>query len=618
MTKTHIKSVQLVALQNQLLLAIGGTLNVREAMLSFMRLALKQLELKSAHIYVFDDVLSDNRVLQRYQSIPNINTNIDTKTTLNNLLKCLDNTQEKSHISETLNGNEITAFSFGSSGLLILEKNGDTLFESVKDVISPVVSKLAEYYNICLQQQHLDDEAEHNRAALLTYKKQAKRDPLTKLPNRRELHYSLSKEISNSQRYNHYGALMYIDLDNFKNVNDSLGHSIGDILLTLVAQRLSEQKRAGDIVFRIGGDEFVYILSNVGNNEAEAMSTSITVANRIIESLAKPVDINQYSLHITPSIGIAIFPDTFDDGNDSENVLRHADTAMYRAKKLGKNCYEFFNPEMHIEATKRLIIEDHLRKAIKNNEFNLVYQPITDSLENIIGAETLIRWDSPVLGNVTPDEFIGIAEESNLILMLSEWITQHACAYAERLFKTLSKDSLFSYISINISPRQFIQSNFVESITSIIDMHAIPNNFIKLEFTENVLLDNIDITIQKMEELQDKNIDFLLDDFGTGYSSLSYLHKLPINIIKIDKSFVDDLHSEQNNTQAIINTILVMTEELGIKCIIEGVETPQQADYFKQKCVYGIQGYFYHKPLPGDELIRLLVEDKPEKLSLKL
>ena len=149
-------------------------------------------------------------------------------------------------------------------------------------------------------------------------------------------------------------------------------------------------------------------------------------------------------------------------------------------------------------------------------------------------------------------------------------------------------------------------------------MHAIHNNFIKLEFTENVLLDNIDITIQKMEELQDKNIDFLLDDFGTGYSSLSYLHKLPINIIKIDKSFVDDLHSEQNNTQVIINTILVMTEELGIKCIIEGVETPQQADYFKQKCDYGIQGYFYHKPLPGDELISLLVEDKPEKLSLKL
>jgi len=517
-TNAHIKSVQLVALQNQLLLAIGGTLNAREAMLSFMRLALKQLDLKSAHIYVFDDTVSTDRVLKRYQSLPNINTDIDTKTILDGLLKCLDSTQDKPHISEALNGSEITAFPFGSSGLVIFEKNEDTLLEPVKDVISPAVSKLANHYNTCILQQHLDEEAEHNKAALLTYKQQAKRDPLTKLPNRRELHYSLSKEISNAQRYNHYGALMYIDLDNFKNVNDSLGHSIGDILLTLVAERLSDQKRAGDVVFRIGGDEFVYILSNVGDNEAEAMNTSITVANRIIDSLAKPVDINEYSLHITPSIGIAIFPDAFDDGNDSENVLRHADTAMYRAKKLGKNCYEFFNPEMHIEATKRLIIEDHLRKAIKNNEFNLVYQPITDNRENIIGAETLIRWNSPVLGNVTPGEFISIAEESNLILELSEWITQHACAYAEKVFQNLSKDSLFSYISINVSPRQFLQSNFVESITSVIDMHAVPNNFIKLEFTENVLLDNIDITIEKMEDLQNKNIDFLLDDFGTGYS----------------------------------------------------------------------------------------------------
>lgn len=616
MTNAHIKTVKLVALQNQLLLSIGGSLNTREAMLSFMRLASKQLDLKSIHIYTFDDPSAENRSLKRYQSIPNVNTDIDTKLILNSLLKCLDETQEKPHVSEALNNSEITAFPFGSSGLVILEKYDDTLQESIKDVIVPVVSKLAEHYNVCIQQQHLNEEAKLNKAAQLTYQQQAKRDPLTKLPNRRELHYSLSKEISNAQRYNHYGALMYIDLDNFKNVNDSLGHSIGDILLTLVAQRLSDHKRAGDIVFRIGGDEFVYILTNVGDTETEAMNTSITVANRIIESLAQPIEINEYSLHITPSIGIAIFPDAFDDGNDSENVLRHADTAMYRAKKLGKNCYEFFNPEMHIEATKRLIIEDHLRKAIKNDEFNLVYQPITDHNENVIGAETLIRWNSPVLGNVTPDEFIGIAEESNLILELSEWITQHACSYAEKLFKTLNKDSMFSYISINVSPRQFIQSNFVESITSIIDLHAVPNNFIKLEFTENVLLDNIDVTIQKMNDLQDKNIDFLLDDFGTGYSSLSYLHKLPIKLIKIDKSFVDDLYSEQDNTQVIVNAILVMTEELGIKCIIEGVEHQQQADYFNQKGVYAIQGYFYHKPVSGDDLIKLLDHHKLERVSL--
>jgi len=287
-------------------------------------------------------------------------------------------------------------------------------------------------------------------------------------------------------------------------------------------------------------------------------------------------------------------------------VLRHADTAMYRAKKQGRNCYEFFNPEMHIEASQRLIIEDYLRKAIKNNELNLVYQPIVNTNEEIIGAETLIRWKSTVLGNVPPDNFIGIAEESNLILELSEWIMQRACAYAEILFEQLDENSKFSYISINISPRQFIQNDFVDSIISVIDAYSVPNDFIKLEFTENVLLDNVDQTIEKMEKLHQNNIDFLLDDFGTGYSSLAYLHKLPISILKIDKSFVTDFRSESNDTQAIVNAILVMTEQLGIKCIAEGVELQEQADYFKEKEVHGMQGFFYHRPMSGEALQKLL------------
>jgi diguanylate cyclase (GGDEF)-like protein len=604
----HVNTLKLISLQNKLLLSIGGTLDASEAILTFMKVAVEQLDLKSIHLYLIGDSSTSVSDLSRFQSLPNVNTDIDDKSLLDHLLQRLDSGVEKPYFSEKLNDGEITVFLFGSLGMLILESNAGMLSEYLKSVVSPVVLKLASYHEICIKQQRLDKESTINKAAQLTYKQQAKRDPLTNLPNRREFHYSLSREISNAQRYDYYGALMYIDLDNFKNVNDSLGHSIGDILLTLVAQRLSDQKRTGDIVFRIGGDEFVYILNNVGSTGSEAMNTSIAVADRIIESLAKPIDINEFSLHVTPSIGIAIFPDEFDDGNDSENVLRHADTAMYRAKKQGKNCYEFFNPEMHVEASKRLIIEDHLRKAIKNDEFNLVYQPIIDINENIIGAETLVRWHSPVLGNVPPDEFIPIAEESNLILDLSHWITKHACSFAQSLCARLDNDSTFSYISINISPRQFIQSDFVESIISIISSYETPREFIKLEFTENVLLDNIDITIDKMEKLQNENIDFLLDDFGTGYSSLSYLHKLPIKIIKIDKSFVDDLFSEQNNTQVIVNAILVMAEELGIKCIIEGVEFDRHVSFFKQKEVYGMQGFYYHKPVSGDDLLKLLSE----------
>ena len=267
---------------------------------------------------------------------------------------------------------------------------------------------------------------------------------------------------------------------------------------------------------------------------------------------------------------------------------------------------------MHVEASKRLIIEDHLRKAITNNELNLVYQPIVNTKGEIIGAESLIRWNSPILGNIPPDNFIGIAEESNLILILSDWIMKRTAEYAEALYKQLDKDSTFSYISINISPRQFIQNDFVDTIISFVDSCDVPNDFIKLEFTENVLLDNIEQTIEKMEKLHENDIDFLLDDFGTGYSSLSYLHKLPISILKIDKSFVTSFHAEENDTRAIVNAILVMAEQLAIKCIIEGVELKEHVDYFKEKGVHGMQGFYYYKPMPGAALQELLCGTKLE------
>ncbi|MFV9615218.1 MAG: putative bifunctional diguanylate cyclase/phosphodiesterase [Gammaproteobacteria bacterium] len=609
MINSYTNTLELITLQNQLLLAIGSSLKTRECLHTFMQTSLKILGLKSIHFYTFDDSQINENSIKDYLSIPDSKIELENKLIIYKILLHFKNNKGMIHLSEMLDNNEITAYAFSSFGVLLLEKQQGKFQESVKDALVPVIHKMAEYFNFCEQQKRLKNEVKINKQAKRTYELQAKRDPLTNLPNRREFRYALSREISNSQRYDHYGALMYIDLDNFKNVNDSLGHSIGDILLTQVAQRLTTQARSSDTVYRIGGDEFVYILSNTGDTEIDAINTSQRVALRVIETLAKPIDIGEFSLHITPSIGIAVFPDTFDDGNDSENVLQHADTAMYRAKKQGRNCYAFFNPEMHVEANKRLIIEDHLRRAIKNNELHIEYQPIVNTNEEIIAAESLVRWNNPVLGRISPDVFIKIAEESNLILQLGKWITQNACAYAEKLYKQLPKDSNFGYISINVSPRQFIQNNFVETITSIIDACSVPNHFIKLEFTENILLDNIDATIEKMERLHVNDIDFLLDDFGTGYSSLSYLHKLPIWLLKIDKTFVTDLYSNQNDTQAIVNAILVMAEKLGIKCIIEGVELQEQVDFFKLKGVHGIQGFYFYKPMPGKELQTLLREN---------
>lgn len=608
MTPTHTNTLELISLQNQLLLSIGGGINARGVLHTFMQMAVKRLGLKSIHLYTFDESSLEKAPLIQYLSIPDDKLENQNKTIINELLLRFQNTKIATHSSSMLDDHEVLAYSFGSLGVLLLEKQQNAFQDSVKDILVPIIGKLAEYYQLCTQQQRSNTEAQVSKATQRTYELQAKRDPLTSLPNRREFRYSLSKEISNSQRYNNYGALMYIDLDNFKNVNDSLGHSIGDILLTQVAQRLTAQARQGDAVFRIGGDEFVYILSNIGETQAEARSTSTVVANRVIDTLAKPIDIGEFSLHITPSIGIATFPDTFDQDNDSESVLKHADTAMYRAKKNGRNCFEFFNPEMHVEASKRLIIEDHLRKAIKNNELSLAYQPIINGDKNIIGAESLVRWNNPVLGNIRPDEFIGIAEDSNLILELSRWITVKACTYAETLYAQLPEDSDFTYISINVSPRQFIQNNFVDTTLAIIEECKVPNKFIKLEFTENVLLDNLDATIEKMKKLRANDIDFLLDDFGTGFSSLSNLHKLPIWLLKIDKSFITDFFSSKNDARPIVNAILVMAEQLDIKCIIEGVELQEHVDYFIEKGVHGMQGFFFHKPMPGEELRSLLLK----------
>lgn len=609
MKDPHINTFELITQQNQLLLAIGGSFDAREVMHNFMQIALKTLDLDSMHLYTFDDSHPDNNPLNHHLSLPNNTAEFHTSPAISALLQRSVNTEFNTHISAMLDNKEVLAYTFGSDGVLLFEKHQGEFENAIKDILVPVIHKLAECYNLCEQQKRLNEEVEINRDVQRTYELQAKRDPLTNLPNRREFRYSLFRGISNSQRYGYYGALLYIDLDNFKNVNDSLGHSIGDMLLIQVAQRLTTQARSGDTVFRMGGDEFIYILGNIGETEADAINTSQTVATRVIATLAKPIEIGEFSLHITPSIGIAIFPDAYDNGNggnDGENVLKHADTAMYRAKALGRNRYEFFNPEMHVEASKRLFLEDHLRKAIINDELTVEYQPIVNTDGIIIGAESLVRWHNPVLGRVGPDDFIGIAEESNLILDLSRWIMKHACSYAETLYKQLPESSSFSYISINVSPRQFIQRDFVESTTSIIDSCAVPNHFIKLEFTENVLLDNLDATIEKMEKLQENNIDFLLDDFGTGYSSLSYLHQLPIWLLKIDKSFITDFYTLHSDKQTIVNTIMVMAEQLGIKCIIEGVELQEHADYFKQKGVYGMQGFFYYKPMAGEALQALL------------
>jgi diguanylate cyclase (GGDEF)-like protein len=482
-------------------------------------------------------------------------------------------------------------------------------------MLTPVMDRLSLACSICFSVGKLKNQIRLNKEMEKAYEKQANQDPLTKLPNRRSFRYNLYQEIANTKRYKHYGAVLYIDLDHFKNINDSLGHSVGDMLLTKVADRFTEDARVGDDVYRLGGDEFVYILRNVGDTETLAMSTAQAVARRLLDAMAEPMQVGDYTLHVTPSIGVTIFPKANNEDSDSESVLKHADTAMYKAKSDGRNTFAFYDPEMQVTASKRLILEDYLRKAINNNELRMEFQPIVNIHEEIIAAESLIRWHNPALGNVSPNDFINIAEESNLMLDLSKWIMDSTCSFIKELKSVTAGNAEFRYVTINISPKQFKQQNFITNLIDTLKFYDLSPDDIRLEFTENILIDNIDETVLKMEELLSSDIKFILDDFGTGYSSLSYLQKLPIRTIKIDQSFVTNFKSKTQTNKAIVDAIIAMADQMCLQCVIEGVETKDDADYFINKNVYAMQGYYYYRPLSAHGLIDLLKHDEKKAAS---
>ncbi len=605
------------AVLNKLLLAIGTSDNLEEMLQTFLCESVDQLRLNNAHVYLMNNV--DPTTEQAHASpayhhylsaedsehpLPHSHDQVSAS------MNSLGHDSERSVAVVRVGGVRYFIYGLEQLGFMLLEFSHNEFPEAMANVLAPVMYRLALACTSCLKISQLEKQINTNKTLEKSYEEQANRDPLTKLPNRRAFRYNLYQEIANTRRYDRYGAVLYIDLDHFKNINDSLGHSVGDMLLTKVADRLTKESRAGDDVYRLGGDEFVYILRNVGNTESFAINTSQAVARRLLDAMAEPIHVGDYTLHVTPSIGVTIFPDTNTDENDGESVLKHADTAMYKAKSDGRNTFAFYDPEMQVSASKRLILEDYLRKAINNEELFLEYQPVVDASGQIIAAESLVRWSNPALGSVSPDDFIGIAEETNLMLDVSNWVLNTACAFARELKSRLNDSTMFRYVTINISPKQFKQQNFVPKLREVLKRHNLSSNDIRLEFTENILIDNIDDTIAKMEELLSSNIKFILDDFGTGYSSLSYLHKLPIRTIKIDKSFVTGFKYKSYANKAIVDAIIAMADRMDLRCIIEGVETKDDADYFIGKNVFAMQGYYYYRPLSGNGLIELLTHQE--------
>jgi diguanylate cyclase (GGDEF)-like protein/PAS domain S-box-containing protein len=432
-------------------------------------------------------------------------------------------------------------------------------------------------------------------------------DPLTRLPNRRMLLERLRQVLAASKLHDCYGALVFIDLDNFKTLNDTLGHNVGDLLLQQVGARLQTCMRQGDTVARIGGDEFVVLLERMSTDPLEACAQTEALGAKILAELNRPYLLGSHPYHSTPSLGATLFHRGHPAHPDE--VLMQADIAMYQAKQAGRNAMRFFDQEMQDSINAHVRLEEALRKAVAQRKFELYYQVQVDQDGRPTGAEALIRWMQADGSFISPASFIPLAEESGLILPIGVWLLKTACAQLQRWQSHPATAHLI--LAINISAAQLHQEDFCEQVMQHILQYKIDPCRLKLELTEGILLQNIEETISKMQKLKDLGIRFSLDDFGTGYSSLQYLKRLPLSQLKIDQSFVRELVAD-NNDQAIVSTIIAMAHSLRLDVIAEGVETSEQRALLEEMGCRRYQGYLFGKPMPADRFQQFLALTMPE------
>ena len=432
------------------------------------------------------------------------------------------------------------------------------------------------------------------KAAEAKIRELAEFDALTGLPNRRLLRDRVTQLLAVAERDNTPVAVMFVDLDHFKRVNDSLGHSIGDELLCAVAQRLGTVVRRGDTLARLGGDEFVLVMPGLHT------ATAADIARRLAEECSQPFAIGGHDLTVTPSIGISVFPQ---DGEDIETLLKNADVAMYKAKELGRNTFQFFAADMNTATLDRLLMESNLRRALKQREFVLHYQPLV-SLRNglIVGVEALIRWQHPDLGCIMPDRFIHVAEETGLINQIGDWVLIEACHQAQAWIDAGLPPLT---MAVNVAPGQFRQAGFVEAVAGALGMSGLDPSLLELEVTERTVMNEADLNMGTLNALHRMGVELSLDDFGTGYSSLAYLKRIPVGKLKIDRSFVCDLVTNADD-QAIASTIVSMGRNLRLTVLAEGVETAAQLQALRQMDCDMAQGYHFSRPLPAEALTDLL------------
>ncbi|HYS53368.1 MAG TPA: EAL domain-containing protein [Thermoanaerobaculia bacterium] len=445
----------------------------------------------------------------------------------------------------------------------------------------------------------LEDEREASELATVEMEHLAYHDALTGLPNRPLFMDRLIMSLAQASRVNQKVAVFFLDLDRFKDINDSLGHSTGDGLLKAVAERIRRCVREGDTVARFGGDEFTLLIPRIDQVEDAAK-----IAQKILETLKIPFSIHDHELFVTTSIGISICPN---DGSDPETLVRNADTAMYRAKDQGRDNYQLYAPAMNARALERLALENMLRKALSHRDFVLFYQPVVDiDSKDIVGLEALIRWKHPELGLLSPAHFISAAESSGLIIPIGDWVLRTACRQTKLWQKKIDSELT---VAVNLSARQFQQPNLTEEIAEVLEETGFDAKYLELEITESNAMQNAENTIYTLRELKALGVHISMDDFGTGYSSLNYLKRFPIDTLKLDQSFVREITSNPTDA-AIATAVIAMAHSLDLKVIGEGVEKEDQFEFLqKQQCDY-VQGYLFSPPMAVDQIEAYMVDRK--------
>lgn len=609
-----MKAIQLISLQHELGMSIGLDLNLETMLLRFAKVCVRQLGLSSLHYYLFQSedgaVLLPNTNSRRCRikhllSIPKRSTSeqgYDLLTAITALSEIP--TQRYSTYNEATK-EYIYYLALGDIGSIAIQRFNRPIEDHILDLLTPILKKLTISSQASIEHEQLLNAVQARKKAEDAIRHLAFHDELTGLPNRRFFMETLTRDIAYSKRHNFFGAVLFLDVNRFKGVNDTLGHGTGDQLLIQVAKILKSIVRIEDTVARLSGDEFVIQFSKVAVEELESKKSILAVLDKISEAFSKPIKAGEHSLDVGLSMGVEVYPNG--DAN-ADRILHHADTAMYQAKQSNTNAPAFYCKQLSESIKLRLALEKELQIACKTtDQFELVYQPQYITNGTCIGAEALMRWNNPVRGVVSPNDFIPIAEETGLMLAIGQWVISQACQDLKILHQSGLPDT-FKKLSINVSPIQFSQENFANNLLNIVKKSEIPSQILSIELTESTFIKNVDETIQVITTLRKEGITTSIDDFGTGYSSLAYLSKLPIETLKIDQAFVRDIHTTKGN-QAIIKAIIALGKSLGLNIIAEGVETNSELKCLEDLECKNYQGYYFSKPIPFKELFALIDKD---------